>query len=187
MAEFAYNGSINRTTSLSLFEIVTDFKSRQPVDLIFMAHHHSRVSDSTSTFASHIRALHEIREKIMKNNSDYKVSADLHRRLRIFNVGDYVMVRTRPEQFPPRNVKKLHARSAGPLQILKKINSNAYVVNLPPIFGISYTFDVEDLISYRGTFYPLLIYSWISLPRTFFLRALHYLHFPLNCPMQQKT
>ena len=47
-----------------------------------MAHHHSRVSDSASAFASHIRALHEeIREKIIKNNTDYKDSADLHRRL----------------------------------------------------------------------------------------------------------
>jgi len=46
-----------------------------------MAHDHSRVSDSASAFASHIRALHEeIREKIIKNNADYKASADLHRR-----------------------------------------------------------------------------------------------------------
>jgi len=95
LTEFAYNGSVNRTTGLSPFEIVNGFKPRQPVDLILMAHHHSRVSDSASAFASHIRALHEdIREKIMKSNTDYKVSADLHRRLRTFNVGDYVMVRT---------------------------------------------------------------------------------------------
>ena len=91
MAEFAYNGSVNRTTGLSPFEIITRFKPRQSVDLILMAHHHSRVSNSASTFASHIRALYEeIREKIMKNNANYKASADLHRRLRTFNVGDYV-------------------------------------------------------------------------------------------------
>ena len=78
-----------------------------------MAHHHFRVSDSVSAFASHIRALHEeIREKIIKNNADYKASADLHCQLRTFNIGDYVMVRMRPERFPPGNVKKLHARSA---------------------------------------------------------------------------
>ena len=58
-----------------------------------MAHHHSRVTDSASAFASHIHALHEeIREKIMKNNADYKAYVDLHHRLRTFNVGDYVMV-----------------------------------------------------------------------------------------------
>ena len=48
--------------------------------------------DSTSAFTSHVHALHEeIRDKIMKNNADYKASADLHHKLRTFNVGDYVM------------------------------------------------------------------------------------------------
>jgi len=67
MAEFAYNGYVNRSTSLNPFEIVIGFKPKQPIDLILMAHPHSRVSDSASAFASHIRALHEeIREKIIK-------------------------------------------------------------------------------------------------------------------------
>ena len=100
MSEFVYNGSVNRTTGLSPFEIVNGFKPRQPVDLILMAHHHSRVSDSTSAFTSHIRVLHEkIKETIMKKNTDYKASTDLHRRLRTFNVGDYVMVHMRPSGF----------------------------------------------------------------------------------------
>jgi len=59
MAEFAYNGSINRTIGLSPFEIVTGFKPRQLVDLIPMTHHHFRVLESGSAFASHIRTLHE--------------------------------------------------------------------------------------------------------------------------------
>ena len=71
----------NKTTGLSPFKIVNGFKPRQPIDLIPMAHHHSRVSDSASAFTSHIRTLHEkIKEKIMKNNADYKASADLHRK-----------------------------------------------------------------------------------------------------------
>ena len=82
MAKFAYNGSVNRTTCFSPFEIVTDFKPKQSIVLIPMTHHHSRVSDSASAFVSHICALYEeIREKIMKNNADYKTSTDLHRRL----------------------------------------------------------------------------------------------------------
>jgi len=52
IAEFAYNGSVSRTTCLILFETVTSFKSRQPIDLVPMAPHHSRVSDSASIFAS---------------------------------------------------------------------------------------------------------------------------------------
>jgi len=88
-----------------------------------MSHHHSRVSYSASIFASHIHALHEeIREKIMKNNANYKPSADLHHRLKTFNIDDYVMVCIRLERFPPGTVKKFHARSARLFQILKKIN-----------------------------------------------------------------
>jgi len=88
----------------------------------------------------------------MKNNADYKACADLHCRLKIFNVGDYVMVRLRSEQFSLSTVKKLHARSARPFQILKRINSNIYMVDLSPDFDISCTFNVEDLIPYRGIF-----------------------------------
>jgi len=36
MTEFAYNSSVNRTTCFSLFEIVTRFNSRQPIDLVPM-------------------------------------------------------------------------------------------------------------------------------------------------------
>jgi len=55
MAEYAYNSSVNRTTSLTPLKIVTDFKPRQPIDLVLMAHHHSKISDSASVFTSHIR------------------------------------------------------------------------------------------------------------------------------------
>ena len=121
----------------------------------------------------------------MKSNTNYKDSADLHRRLRTFNVRDYVMVRMRPERFPPGSVKKLHARSAGPFKILKKINSNAYVVDLPPDFGFSCTFNVEDLVPYRGTF-DTPSDSLVDEPTQDLSESPHYLYFLENCPMQQK-
>ena len=100
MADFAYNDYVNKITGLILFEVVTGFKSGQPIDLVPMTYHHSRVLDSASVFASHICALYEeIREKIMKNNVDYKIFADLHRRLMTSNVEDYVMIRLDPSGF----------------------------------------------------------------------------------------
>ena len=135
MAEFAYNSSVNRTIGLSPFEIVTCFKPRQLIDLIPISHHHYRVSDSVSAFASHIHALREeIREKTMKNNVDYKASMDLHRRLRTFNVGDYVMVRMRPGQFSPGTVKRKTIPNPQEDQF------KCYVVDLPLDFGISCNF-----------------------------------------------
>jgi len=48
----------------------------------------------------------------------------------------------------------MQACSAGLFKILRKINSNAYVVDLPPDFGISPFFNTEDLIAYKGSNSP---------------------------------
>ena len=60
------------------------------------------------------------------------------------------MVRIRSERFPPGTVKKLHARGGGPFEMMKRINDNTYVLNLPEDFDISLIFIVEDLVAYRG-------------------------------------
>ena len=83
--------------------------------------HHSWVLGSALAFASHIRALHKkIRDEIMILNTNSKASTNFHRRLRSFNIGDYVMARLRPERFPPGAVKKLHARNAGRFQSARR-------------------------------------------------------------------
>ena len=64
--------------------------------------------------------------------------------------GDYVMIRLRPEWFPSRTMKKLHARSAGPYKVIKRIGSNAYVLELPSDLGISSTFNISDLVEYSA-------------------------------------
>ena len=66
------------------------------------------------------------------------------------------MVRLKPERFPPGTLKKLHAQGAGPFKIIKKVGSNAYVLELPPELGISSTFNVSDLVEYRE---PVMIPS----------------------------
>ena len=60
------------------------------------------------------------------------------------------MVRIHPKCLPPRANKKLYPRNAVPFKILKKISSNAYVLELPAELGISSTFNVEELTLYRG-------------------------------------
>ena len=55
-------------------------------------------SDLAEAFARHIHDLHnEIRKKIQVSNSQYKIHADTHQRRAKFQVGDYVMIRIRPE------------------------------------------------------------------------------------------
>ena len=81
------------------------------------------------------------------------------------------MIQIRPERFPPGAVKKLTARSAGPFRILKKINPNVYVTDFPPDFGISSTFNISDLVAYKGSPFnldnPLVIL--MSLPLILYL------------------
>ena len=92
----------------------------------------------------------EIRKKIQVSNSQYKVHADTHRRHAKFQVGDYVMIQIQPKQFPSRIVKKLQARSAKPFKVLKRMGPNAYVIDLPHDYGISSSFNIEDLVAYKS-------------------------------------
>ena len=89
-------------------------------------------------------------------NAHYKSHADLHRKHLELNEGDYVMIQIRSERFPPETVKKLNARSAGPYKILKKINSNAYIINLPSDLWISSTFNISYLVNKSPPFNPYI-------------------------------
>ena len=61
------------------------------------------------------------------------------------------MIRIRHERFPPGTVKKLQACSAGPFKVLKRMGPNAYVIDLPHDYGISSSFNIEDLVAYRSS------------------------------------
>ena len=80
------------------------------------------------------------------------MAADVLRRSEEFNVGDYVMVRICPEIIPKTFLKKLFARFTGPYSIIRKMGSNAYLLDLPNDMDISHVFNVEDLLPYQDTF-----------------------------------
>ncbi|CAA6674885.1 unnamed protein product [Spirodela intermedia] len=111
-AEFAYNSSTNCTTGMSPFEIAQGLAPRKPLDLVPLDPH-VRVSEHGVAFAQHVSQLHQdIHDRIQSQNALYKQAADMHRRPRIFQVGDQVMVRMRPKRYAPSSATKLHARSA---------------------------------------------------------------------------
>ena len=55
------------------------------------------------------------------------------------------------EWFPSRTVKKLQAHNAEPFKVLKQMGPNAYVIDLPYDFGISSSFNIEDLVAYKSS------------------------------------
>ena len=73
------------------------------------------------------------------------------------------------------------------LQKIDKINSDAYVVDLLSDFDISLSFNIEDLIAYKGPNFfpdnPLLD----ELPLSHLLRDPHYLLFPKYIPPYGRT
>ena len=149
IAQFAYNNFVNRSISMSPFEVVHGYKLRRPLDLLPMSPH-ARVSEFAVKFASRMHDLHqEIIKRIHASNNQYKIQVDSRRRHLEFDVGDYVMIRIRPERFPSGAVKKLQARSAGPFKVLKRIGSNAYIIDIPSDYGISSIFNIEDLVSFK--------------------------------------
>ena len=71
-----------------------------------------------------------------QNNANYKLWIDVRKQFKAFNVGD-----------------DLHACSTGPFQILKKPCDNAYAIDLFKSFGIGSTFNIGDLVDYKGLYF----------------------------------
>ena len=91
-----------------------------------------KVLESAESFAQRMHDLHKnIHDQLNANNLKYKILADSHKRNQNFKIGDYVMVRLRPERFPPGTSKKLHAHSTGPFVKLSRVELNAYMLDLP--------------------------------------------------------
>jgi len=96
-----------------------------------------------------IQELHaNVRARTKKFNEQNKIQTNKHRKDIQFKPGDLVWTHLRKEPFPSKRRSKLLPRSNGSFEILKKINPNAYMVDLPREYGVSTTFNVTDLRPY---------------------------------------
>nr|CAD1817170.1 unnamed protein product [Ananas comosus var. bracteatus] len=149
-AEFAYNNSVNRTIKKTPFEAAYGLKPQHALDLV-PSPLGARVSDDGEAFANHIRRVHEeVKAALKTNNEIYAKAANLHRCFKEFEEGDLVLVHLRKERFPKGTYHKLKSRKFGPCKVLKKISSNAYLIELPPDLQIQPVFNVSDLYSFEG-------------------------------------
>ena len=59
-----------------------------------------------------------------------------------------MIVRVRPERFPPETLKKFHARHISPYRVLRRFGFNAYELEIFRELGINPIFNVNDLTPY---------------------------------------
>ena len=69
----------------------------------------------------------------------------------IFEEGDLVWIHLSKDRFPKERDSKLKPRGDGPFKVLKRINNNTYIIDIPTSkYLASNTFNVKDLSPYHG-------------------------------------
>jgi hypothetical protein len=148
--EFAYNRSLHSTTKMCPFEIVYGLLPRAPINLMSLPSSEKLNFDAKQR-AELILKMHETtKENIERMNAKYKISGDKRRKQLDFEPDDLVWLHLRKERFPDLRKSKLMFRADGPFKVLKKINENAYKLDLPTYFGVNSTFNIADLKPYLG-------------------------------------
>ena len=67
-----------------------------------------------------------------------------------FDVGDYVWAVLTKDCFPTGDYNKLYAKKIGPVEIVEKINPNAYRLRLPSHIRTADVFNMKHLIPFTG-------------------------------------
>ncbi|GJZ48799.1 putative nucleotidyltransferase, ribonuclease H [Tanacetum coccineum] len=117
------------------------------------AHNHvvNRSTGFMQDFVEGLREVHKVvRDNLVRANSKYKQDADQKRRQVDFEAGDFVWAVLTKDRFPVGEYNKLSAKKIGPLEIVEKINSNAYRLKLPSHIRCSDVFNVKHLLPYHG-------------------------------------
>lgn len=84
-------------------------------------------------------------EKVAPKIEKLAYQANKGRRRFIFDPGGWVWVHMHKGRFPAHRWTQLHPRGDGLFQVLKRINDNAYKLDLPGEYNVSTTFNVTDL------------------------------------------
>ncbi|KAK1601970.1 hypothetical protein QYE76_027075 [Lolium multiflorum] len=150
-AEFAYNRAKHSTTLRSPFMVVYGFEPPTAIDLLPLPLH-EQVNMDIDKRAQYMKKLHEdTRATIEQQVLRQATRLNLKKKARIFNEGDLVWIHLRKDRFPQERNSKLKPRGDGPFKVLKRINDNAYVVDIPTSkYLVSNTFNVSDLSPYHG-------------------------------------
>ena len=116
-AEFAYNCMESRTTGKAPFAIVYGRLPNHYLDLAPLPKLPGQSVPADHMVDKICAIQQEVKEKIEQSNAKYKAEADQHRRRKVFEEGDMVMVFLRKERFPVGTYNKLKNKKYGPCKI----------------------------------------------------------------------
>ena len=149
-AKFAHNYAVNRRSGFSPFQVVYSVTPRSPLDLLHVPDR-TRIHGKAADFVHSLQEVHQtVHDNLEKAAGKYKEFADRKRRHVEFDVGDYVWAVLTKDRFSTGEYNKLSARKIGPLEIIEKINPNAYRLKLPSHIRTADVFNVKHLIPYTG-------------------------------------
>lgn len=149
-AEFAHNHANNRSLGFSPFYVVYGIVPRGPLDLTVMPDK-SRLHGQAVDFVDNLQLVHQQAQTHLETTkSSYKKDADKHRREINFQAGDLVWVVLTKDRFPAHEYNKLKSRKIGPVEVIHRINANAYKLRLPDHIRTSDVFNVKHLFPYHG-------------------------------------
>lgn len=141
---------MNRSLGYSPFRVVYGLVPRGPLDLTTIPDR-TRCHGQAIDFINDLEVVHkQAQANLELSSAKYKKVADVKRRLVVFEPGDLVWVVLTKERFPAREYNKLKAKKIGPVEIIERINDNAYRVRLPPHLRTSDVFNVKHLSPFHG-------------------------------------
>jgi len=150
--EFAYNWLVNFTTSHNRFEVVYGFNPLTPLDLRPIPILDEVLCKDGYENASFIKDLHHhIKLQIERKVGKYATYANKGRRALIFEPRYWVWLHLWKDCIPTQRKSKLLPRGDGHFQALKKINDNAYELDLPNNYLESHSFNVNDLTPFSAS------------------------------------
>ncbi|KAK1579642.1 hypothetical protein QYE76_016620 [Lolium multiflorum] len=150
-AEFAYNRAKHSTTLRSPFMIVYGFEPPTALDILPLPLHQRTNMDFDKRTTAMKKLHEETRATIQDHVLRQATRLNAKKKERVFEEGDLVWVHLRKERFPQERNSKLKPRGDGPFKVLKRINNNAYVIDIPTSkYLVSNTFNVSDLSPHHG-------------------------------------
>ncbi|GJW71822.1 putative reverse transcriptase domain-containing protein [Tanacetum coccineum] len=150
-AEFAHNHAVNSSTGFSPFHVVYGLSPRGPLDLLALPskvrthdvfnvkHLVPFLGDSSSNEDD---AVPDSRSNLLYPGGNDAVQLE--------EVFDFVWAILTKDRFPAHEYNKLAAKKIGPVEIVEKINPNAYRLRLPSHVRTHDVFNVKHLVPFMG-------------------------------------